>query len=51
MPTTLTMKDHRSLFRQLLAGMYDAVLITDPNGHLLQLNPRARSFCSIRRTK
>ena len=44
MPTTLTMKDHRSLFRQLLAGMYDAVLITDPNGHLLQLNPRAKEF-------
>ena len=44
MPTTPTMKDHRSLFRQLLAGMYDAVLITDPNGHLLQLNPRAKEF-------
>lgn len=44
MPTTLTMKDHRSLFRQLLAGMYDAVLITDPSGHLLELNPRAKEF-------
>ena len=22
----MTMKDHRSLFRQLLAGMYDAVI-------------------------
>ncbi len=40
----VTMKDHRSLFRQLLAGMYDAVLITDPNGHLLELNPRAKEF-------
>ena len=39
-----TMKDHRSLFRQLLAGMYDAVLITDPNGHLLNLNARAKEF-------
>lgn len=38
------MKDHRSLFRQLLAGMYDAVLITDPTGHLLQMNPRAKEF-------
>ncbi len=38
------MKDHRSLFRQLLAGMYDAVLITDPSGHLLELNPRAKEF-------
>lgn len=43
MPNT-TMKDHRSLFRQLLAGMYDAVLITDPSGHLLELNPRAKEF-------
>lgn len=44
MPSTPTMKDHRSLFRQLLAGMYDAVLITDPSGHLLELNPRAKEF-------
>ena len=43
MPNT-TMKDHRSLFRQLLAGLYDAVLITDPSGHLLELNPRAKEF-------
>ena len=39
-----TMKDHRSLFRQLLAGMYDAVLITDPSGHLLNLNARAKEY-------
>ena len=44
MSGNLTMKDHRSLFRQLLAGMYDAVLITDPSGHLLELNPRAKEF-------
>ncbi|MGN0847638.1 MAG: PAS domain-containing protein [Kiritimatiellia bacterium] len=44
MPSTPTMKDHRSLFRQLLLGMYDAVLITDPSGHLLELNPRAKEF-------
>ncbi len=42
--SNVTMKDHRSLFRQLLAGMYDAVLITDPNGHLLDLNARAKEF-------
>lgn len=36
-----TMKDHRSLFRQLLQGMYDAVLITDPSGHILDINARA----------
>ena len=45
MPTAnITMKDHRSLFRQLLQGMYDAVVITDPSGHVLELNPRAREF-------
>ena len=42
--TNPTMKDHRSLFRQLLAGMYDAVLITDPSGHLLNLNSRAKEY-------
>lgn len=44
MSSNITMKDHRSLFRQLLVGMYDAVLITDPSGHLLELNPRAKEF-------
>ena len=44
MSSANTMKDHRSLFRQLLTGMYDAVLITDPNGHLLEINPRAKEF-------
>ncbi len=34
-------KDRKSLFRQFLAGMYDAVVITDPNGHILESNPRA----------
>ena len=34
-------KDRKSLFRQFLAGMYDAVVITDPNGHMLEINPRA----------
>jgi len=34
-------KDRKSLFRQFLAGMYDAVVITDPNGHILEINPRA----------
>ena len=33
-------KDRKSLFRQFLAGMYDAVVITDPNGHILEINPR-----------
>ena len=34
-------KDRKSLFRQFLAGMYDSVLITDPNGHIIEINPRA----------
>ena len=34
-------KDRKSLFRQFLAGMYDAVIITDPNGHIIEINPRA----------
>lgn len=34
-------KDRRSLFRQFLGGMYDAVVITDPNGHILDINNRA----------
>ncbi len=34
-------KDRRSLFRQFLGGMYDAVVITDPNGHILDINARA----------
>ena len=34
-------KDRKSLFRQFLAGMYDAVVITDPNGHIIESNPRA----------
>ena len=31
-------KDRKSLFRQFLAGMYDAVVITDPNGHIIEIN-------------
>lgn len=34
-------KDRKSLFRQFLAGMYDAVVITDPNGYILEINTRA----------
>lgn len=37
-------QNHKSLFRQLLAGLYDAVLITDPNGHLLEINPRGVEY-------
>lgn len=34
-------KDRKSLFRQFLAGMYDSVVITDPTGHILEINQRA----------
>ena len=37
-------KDRKSLFRQFLAGMYDAVVITDPDGHILEINPRAEEY-------
>jgi len=37
-------KDRKSLFRQFLAGMYDAVVITDPSGHIIELNPRAVKY-------
>ena len=37
-------KDRRSLFRQFLAGMYDAVVITDPNGHIIEINPRTTEY-------
>lgn len=37
----IVMKDRKSLFRQFLAGMYDSVVITDPNGHIIETNPRA----------
>lgn len=32
--------DHRNLYRELLQGMYDAVLITDPKGHVIDSNER-----------
>ena len=37
-------KDRKSLFRQFLSGMYDAVVITDPNGHILEINPRTVEY-------
>lgn len=37
-------QDHKSLYRQLMTGMYDALLVTDPNGHLVELNPRATEY-------
>ena len=37
-------QDHKSLYRQLMAGLYDAMLVTDPNGHVIELNPRAMEY-------
>jgi PAS domain S-box-containing protein len=37
-------QDHKSLYRQLMAGLYDAMLVTDPNGHVIELNPRATEY-------
>ncbi len=31
-----------------MAGMYDALLVTDPNGHLIELNPRATEYFSYK---
>ena len=37
-------KDRKTLFRQFLAGMYDAVVVTDPNGYIIEINPRAVEY-------
>lgn len=44
MTTTNGRQDQKSLYRQLVAGLYDALLVTDPNGHLIELNPRATEY-------
>jgi len=41
--------DHRSLYKQLLAGLYDAVLITDPKGHVIDINTRVTNFFDFTR--
>ncbi|MEI7903089.1 MAG: PAS domain S-box protein, partial [bacterium] len=42
-PSTVR-QDHKSLYRQLMTGLYDAMLVTDPNGHLIEINPRATEY-------
>ncbi len=44
MTSTNGRQDHKSLYRQLMAGLYDAMLVTDPNGHVIELNPRATEY-------
>lgn len=36
--------DHKSLYKQLLAGLYDAVLVTDPKGYVIDANMRVQEF-------
>jgi PAS domain S-box-containing protein len=36
--------DHKSLYKQLLAGLYDAVLVTDPKGYVIDANARVQEF-------
>ena len=33
-------KDYKTLYHQLITGLYDAVILTDPEGHILDVNPR-----------
>jgi len=40
-------KDRKSLFRQFLSGMYDAVVITDPNGYIIEINERATEYFGL----
>ena len=37
-------RDRKSLFRQFLAGMYDAVVITDHAGYIIETNSRVEEF-------
>lgn len=44
MTATIGRQDQRALYRQLVDGLYDALLVTDPNGHVIELNPRATEY-------
>ena len=35
-------QDHRSLYKQLLRGLYDTVFVTDPKGHVIDCNGRVQ---------
>ena len=35
-------QDHKSLYKQLLRGFYDAVLVTDPKGYVIDSNGRVQ---------
>jgi PAS domain S-box-containing protein len=44
-------QDHRSLYKQLLGGLYDAVLVTDPKGHVIDSNSRMQEFFQFNRNE
>lgn len=37
-------KDYKTLYQQLISGLYDALILTDPDGHILDISPRAVEF-------
>lgn len=43
-PSPAGRADDRQLYKQLLRGLYDAVLITDAKGHVVDSNERAADF-------
>lgn len=43
-PEDIGAAEHKSLYREILAGMYDAVLVTDPSGRVIDCNDRAVEY-------
>lgn len=43
-PTNTYRQDHKSLYKQLIGSLYDAVLVTDPKGHVIDSNSRVKDF-------
>ena len=37
-------KDYKTLYQQLIAGFYDALVLSDPDGHILDVNPRVTEY-------
>lgn len=44
-------KDYKTLYHQLIAGFYDALILTDPDGHIMDISPRAIEFFGYRPEK
>lgn len=43
-PAELARTDHKSLYKELLAGLYDAVIVADPKGHVIDCNARTSEY-------